>query len=103
MTMHDATTASTRDEGVAPPTEPRQTAPAYRSDAAWLALLASYRQPDRRRSVFELVREKSLCPNLTERLIQLLVTGRLERHQLRRDPASEQRFFNHARLPEREL
>jgi omega-6 fatty acid desaturase (delta-12 desaturase) len=52
--MHDATTASTRDEGVAPPTEPRQTAPAYRSDAAWLALLASYRQPDRRRSVFEL-------------------------------------------------
>lgn len=54
MTMHDAITASTRDEGVAPPTEPRQTAPAYRSDAAWLALLASYRQPDRRRSVFEL-------------------------------------------------
>jgi hypothetical protein len=36
-------------------------------------------------------------------LIQLLVTGRLERHQLRVNPAREQRFFYHARLPEREL
>jgi hypothetical protein len=48
---------------------------------------------------FELVREKSLCPNLTERLIDLLVADRLERHQLRVNPAREQRFFHHARLP----
>jgi hypothetical protein len=51
----------------------------------------------------ELVGEETLCANLGEGLVQLLVAGGLEGHELRRDSATEQRALDEPSLAKSEL